>query len=177
MRLAAALPLIAGLALAACQADDKPKTEDQVRGEAAKLAKPVPGQYRSTSKLISFEVPGMSTEQSERIKQMFASNMQGRTYCLTEAEADKGFEEAMKKLPQGKCSYDRFSVSGNYLEAQLSCETGKDMKGVIGLKGTVSETGSQITMSVEQGAPGMEGNKLKVVAEVASERTGDCAGG
>lgn len=177
MRLLAALPIAAALLLTACQADDQPKTEEQVRGEADKLAKPVPGQYRSTSKLVSFEVPGMDPAQSARIRDMFASTMQGREYCLTEAEADKGFAEAMKKLPQGKCSYDRFSVSGNYLEAQLTCETGKDMKGVIGLKGTISETGSQISMSVEQAAPGKPGDKLKVVAEVASERVGDCPRG
>jgi len=175
MRLLIALPLAAAIMLAGCKSEDKPKSEDEVRKEATKLANPVPGLYRSTSKLVSFEVPGMPAAQADRVRQMFSAGDQGREYCLSAEEASKGFGEAMKKLPQGKCSYDRFNVSGNMLDAQLTCQTGQDMTGVVGMKGTVTETGSQMTMSIDQSVGnGAQGHALKIVAEVKSERIGDC---
>ena len=177
MRLIFTLPLVAALALAGCgKADDKPKSEAEVKQAAAQLANPKPGMYRSTSKLVSFEVPGMAPAQSARLKEMFSTTQQGRDYCLTPEDAEKGFEAAMQKLPQGSCQYDRFNVSGAKLDAQMTCVTGKDMKALITLVGTVGEEGSQMRMSVNQSAPGGQVGGMKMVADVASQRTGDCTG-
>lgn len=172
-----ALALLATAALVAgcSKKDDGPKTEEQVRAEAANLAHPLPGQYRSTFRIVSFEIPGMPADQQERMRAMFASAQRGQEYCLTPEQAAKGFEEAMKKLPQGKCAYDRFSVDGGNLDAQLTCETGQGMKSTIGMKGTVSQNGSQMTMSVDQKAAQLPSGSMKMVAEVASQRIGDCA--
>lgn len=171
------LPLVAALAISACGRDDKPKSEEEVKDAMANMVKPKPGMYRSTAKLVSFEVPGMPPAQAERLKQVF-SQEQGRDVCLSKAEADKGYEEMTKKLAaQGKCRYDRFDARGGTLDAKLSCETGKDMHATIELKGTISEEGSRMRMQVEQAAPNLPGGgKVKMVAEVASQRTGDCAG-
>lgn len=170
-----ALPLAAALVLSACSKEaDKPKSEDEVRAAAAQMAHPEPGQYRSTFKVVSFEVPGMPAAQQDRMRQMFANSQRGQEYCLTPEQAAKGFEEAMKKLPQGKCTYDRFNVSGTDLDAQLTCETGQGMKSTIGMKGTVSSTGSQLTMSMDNKSAQLPGGGMKMVAEVASQRIGDC---
>jgi hypothetical protein len=168
-----AAPLLAVLALTACK--DQPKTADQVKQEMAQMPKPKPGLYRSTSKLISFEVPGMPQQQQDQFKQIF-SQQTGRDFCLTKAEAAKGYEEMTKKLAEGKCTYDKFEASGSSLDAKMSCETGKDMKATVAMKGTMSTESSQMTMTVEQSSPQLPGKSMKITAEVASTRVGDCPG-
>lgn len=168
-----AAPLVAALALTGCK--DEPKTADQVKQEMAAMPKPKPGLYRSTSKLISLEMPGMPQAQQDQLKQVF-SQAQGRDFCLTKAEADKGYEEMTKKLAEGKCSYDKFEANGSNLDAKMSCETGKDMKATVAMKGDISAEGSKMTMTIEQSAPQLAGKTMKITAEVASVRTGDCPG-
>lgn len=177
MRSIIVLPLVAALALTACGRDDKPKSEEEVKDAMANMVKPKPGLYRSTAKLVSFDVPGMPPAQSERLKEVF-SQQQGRDFCLTKAEADKGYEEMTKKLAEGNCKYDRFDARGGTLDAKLSCQTGKDMTATIEMKGTIGEEGSQMHMKVNQAAPQLpNGGAVKMEAEVASQRIGDCPSG
>ena len=178
MRLVLALPVLAGLILAGCDAADEPRTQAEAEEAARQLVKPKPGLYRSTSTLVSFEVPGMSPAQAEQMRQMFSTTAQGREYCLTPEEANEGMEGALKKLAEGQCTYDRFNADGEVLDAKLTCETGRDMKATIVMKGTMSAEGSQMKMEVEQSAPGAPGGAaVKMVAEIASQRIGDCPRG
>ena len=51
------------LALTACDSADKgPKTLEQAKKEAAKLDRPEPGQYRQSTKITKFDVPGAPPE-------------------------------------------------------------------------------------------------------------------
>jgi major membrane immunogen (membrane-anchored lipoprotein) len=175
MRSIVALPLAAAVLLTACDSGDEPKSVEEVKQEMAGMVKPRPGLYRSTSKVVSFEVPGMPAAQAERMKQMFSTTEKGTEFCLTPQEADKGFEEMTKKLAEGNCTYDRFETEGDRLDAKLTCETGEKMKATIEMKGTMGAEGSQMTMSVNQTPPGVpKGGAVKMVAEVASRRVGDC---
>lgn len=175
MRAIIIVPVALALSLAACKKAEAPKTEAQVSEAAAQIAKPQAGQYRMTSKLVTFEVPGMPAAQQERFRQMFATAAQGSEYCLTPEQAEMGFQEAMKKLPQGKCTYDKFNVDGSKLDAQLSCETGKGMKAQIGMNGRVTTTGSNMEMTVNQAAPaGVPTGGIKMVMQVETTRIGDC---
>lgn len=173
MRSIIVLPLMAALALAACGRDDKPKSEEEVQDAMANMVKPRPGLYRSTAKIVSFEVPGMPAAQAERLKEVFSQ--QGRDFCLTKAEADKGYREMTRKLAEGNCAYDRFDARSGKLDAKLTCQTGKDMKATIEMKGTISAEGSQMRMNVVQAAPNDTSVKMEV--DIASQRTGDCPGG
>ena len=178
MRLVLAVPLLAGLVLAGCNAGDEPRSQQEAEEVARQMVKPRPGLYRSTSKLVSFEVPGMPPAQAEQMRQMFSTTAQGREYCLTPEEANQGMEGALKKLAEGQCSYDRFNADGEALDAKLTCKTGQDMTATIVMKGTMSAEGSQMKMEVEQSAPGAPGGKgVKMAAEIASERIGDCPRG
>ncbi|HMO69215.1 MAG TPA: DUF3617 domain-containing protein [Novosphingobium sp.] len=178
MRLVLAVPVFAGLALAGCNAGDEPRSQAEAEEVARQMVKPMPGLYRSTSRLVSFDVPGMPPAQAEQLRQMFSTTAQGREYCLTPEEAGQGMEGALKKLAEGKCSYDRFNADGEVLDAKLTCETGRDMKATIAMKGTMSADGSQMRMEVEQSMPGAPGgSSVKMVAEIASERIGECPRG
>jgi hypothetical protein len=177
MRSILLLPLAAAAFLTACDSADKPKSPDEVKQEMARIDRPTPGLYRTTSKVVDFQVPGMEPAQAEKMKAMFSTTSEGREYCLTKEEADKGWEEATKKLAEGNCKYERFDASNGKMDAKLSCETGQGMKSTIEMKGTMTSEGSQMTMSVDQSAPGLPGRgNIKMVAEVASERVGDCPG-
>ncbi len=174
MRAIFGMPLAAALLVCGCNNAGKPKSEDEVKDTIAQMDKPRPGQYRSTAKLISFEVPGMPPAQAERLKDMFSAS-QGRDFCLTQADADKGFGEMTKRLAQGNCNYDRFSADGGTLDAHLTCQTGKGMSAVIAMKGTINSEGSHMTMQVDQKSSALPGGGMKMVADVASVRTGDCS--
>lgn len=176
MRSIFVLPLAAAAFLTACDSADEPKSPEQVQQEMAGLDRPAPGLYRTTSKVVDFQVPGMDPAQAERMRGMFSTAGEGREYCLTKEEADKGWEEATKKLAEGNCKYDRFEASGGTLDARLSCETGQDMRSTIEMKGTITSDGSQMTMSVDQSAAELPGGGIKMIAEVASQRIGDCPG-
>lgn len=175
MRSKIVLSLAAVLALSACNSADKPKSPDEVQDEIAQMTKPQPGLYRSTSTLVSLEMPGAPAEAVEAMRRMFSAQG-GQEFCLTQAEADKGYEEMTRKLAQGNCTYDRFNANAGSLDAKLTCEVAEGARAVIEMQGTVSETGSKMTMRVNQSAPGMPAGGMTMVANVSSERVGDCPG-
>lgn len=179
MRSIIVLPLVAIAMLTACDSADKPKSPEEVKKEVAKVERPQPGLYRTSSKVVSFEVPGMPPAEAQRMKAMFSSTNQSRDYCLTQEEADKGWEAVTTKLAEGNCKYDRFEASSGTLDAKLTCETGQGMKSTIEMKGTMTSTGSNMTMTMAQAAPQMAGGKdgIRMVAEVSSQRVGDCPPG
>lgn len=172
------LPLAAAAFLTACDSSSEPKSPEDVKQEMARMDRPTPGLYRTTSRVVDFQVPGMSPAEAEKMKAMFTTTSQSGEYCLTKEDAEKGWEEATRKLAEGNCKYDRFEASGGTLDAKLSCETGQGMTAIVEMKGTMTSEGSQMTMSVNQSAPAMtDGGNIKMVSEVASQRIGDCPGG
>lgn len=172
MRSTFVLPLVAALALTACGKSDGPKSGEEVKEAMESMVKPTPGLYRSSMKLTNIEMPGVPEAQVNQMKTAMASAQQGGEFCLTQADADKGYEEMTKKLAQGNCTFDRFDASGNNIDAKLSCQTAQNQKGTVEMKGTVSETGSTMNMTVEQPMP--TGSNMKMSMEVKSERIGDC---
>ncbi len=180
MRFTIALPLIAAIALAGCNKEpDGPKTAEQIKAEASQLAKPLPGQYRSTVKLTNFSIPGMPAEKAAQLKGMFSATGKSSEFCLSPADADKGFEEFSKRMAQGKCSFEKFNATAGTLDAKMTCQTGKGMTGTYEMHGTFSATGSQMAMKVNQSAAGqmagMPGGGMMMEAEVTNERIGDCS--
>ncbi len=180
MRLIIAVPLLTAIALAGCSKEpDSPKTADQVKAEARQLVKPQPGQYRSTVKITNFSIPGMPAAQAERMKGMFSASGKSTEFCLSPADADKGFEEFSKRMAQGKCSFDQFNATSGTLDAKMTCQTGKGMTGTYQMHGTFSATGSQMAMKVNQSTAGqiagMPGAGMVMEAEVINQRIGDCS--
>ncbi len=175
---AVAIVIVAAVALAGCK-QAPPKTADEVKQAVSQLDKPLPGLYRSTIKLAEFSVPGMSAAQSERMRTMFDS-AQSRDFCLTAADAAKGYEEMTRRLAQGKCTYDRFDAAGSTIDAAMTCEAMPGTSSKVVLKGMVTPEGSQMHMTVEQSLPGMGAaarigvGGMKMVADVTSNRVGDC---
>ncbi len=171
------------VALAACGSNDKesatPKSADEVIAEAGKLEKPLPGRYETKVDLINFTVPGLPKAQAEQMKSMMGgTNREGSTYCLTDEEAQKGFEESIRKMTEGtgqmKCEFDRFAVDGGKLDAALTCSAPQGMTSDIALDGTASAEASTMHMKMTQKAKMIPGGEMRMEMRMTSRRMGDC---
>lgn len=147
---------------------------------AAALPRPEPGLYRSTMTLVSLDAPGMPPAMATQMKGMFARRQGGNEFCLHPDEAQKGYEERVKKLAgRPNCAFDRYAAGGGSLDAQLTCSGEQGAKTVLGMKGQMTPTGSDVTMTMDQSAPHMpQGSPMaggmKMTMRVKSERIGDC---
>jgi hypothetical protein len=171
------LPLTLGISLAACDSADKgPKSLDEAKAEARQMERPEPGQYRQTTKFTKFDVPGAPPQMMEQIKTMMSGKGETSTYCLSQADSAKGFEEMFKKVGEGDCKYDRFDASANTIDAILVCNTAPGATARLTMNGTVSKTGSNVKVDVEQKGDKSPMANATIAMDIKSERLGDCPG-
>ncbi|MFC0683389.1 DUF3617 domain-containing protein [Novosphingobium clariflavum] len=182
-RMAAVSIVGLALVLAACSSKEpksgEPKSMDEVKEEAAQLQRPKPGQYMQKVEITKMDVPGMPSEAAEQMKTMMAKG-QVNQFCLTQAEADKGYRDMFDGIGRGReCSYSRFEVDGGKLDAQMDCKSsgqGADNQGTatIKLAGTVGEQGSDVTVDMDMsGGPAPMG-QMKMAMHMTTQRVGDC---
>jgi len=178
MRPVAVLPLLAAFALAACgsqTADDAPKTLEEVAKEAERMEKPEPGQYESTMKILDLSIPGLPADQAAQMKQMMGSmSSQTHSFCLTEEEANQGFEEMIRKSQQGECTFDRFNATANAIDAKMTCKAEEGGDATITMKGTMHATSSTMDMEMDQNNADIPGGKMHMKMQVTSKRVGEC---
>lgn len=185
--LAGPLTLALALALAGCGSKDDaakggaandgaPKSAEQVKQEAAKLDRPEPGEYRQVTEITGLEVPGMPKEMAEQMKSAVKASQEG-TFCLTQADADKGFKDMFNDIGKGnQCTYSKFDVDGGNLDAQMECQSQQQGKAVMKLKGTVTDKGSDVTVAMDTtGGPPPMGT-MKMTMHMTTTRLGDCKG-
>ncbi|AXB75741.1 DUF3617 domain-containing protein [Novosphingobium sp. P6W] len=170
---------LAALALAGCGSKDDakdgaPKSIEQVKKEADKLVKPEPGEYRQVMEIKSLEVPGMPKEAAEQMKGAMKASQEG-TFCLTKADADRGFKDMFNDVGKGnQCTYSKFDVDGGALDAQMECQSQQAGKAVMKMKGTVTEKGSDVTVAMDtNGGPPPMGT-MKMTMHMTTTRLGDC---
>lgn len=160
-------------------ADATATTPAEVQSQVAQMVKPRPGMYRTTMRVIKFEIPGMPAAQSERMKGMFSNAGTAREFCVTEEMSERGYRDYSKNLAQGNCTVDSFAASGGTINSAMTCQTGRGATSKVAMNGTVTPDGSTVHMKMEQQMPPGMPVKLGAVnmeMEVVSERTGDCAG-
>ena len=179
MRMKLTLPVAAlatALLLAGCGKSDTPKTPEEAAKEAAAtMEKPEPGKYKSSVKILEFDIPGLPKDQAEQMKGMMGGAGQSHEFCLTKADVDKGYEEMIKKSSQGNCKFEKFEASKNAIDAKMTCDMGNNSKSTMTMAGTTSSTSSKMTMDIDATNPQMPGGKMHTKMEVTNERIGDCA--
>ncbi|WP_423142980.1 DUF3617 domain-containing protein [Parablastomonas sp. CN1-191] len=161
------------LALAGCKKDGPPSVAD-VKKEAAQIARPDPGRYRSTVTVTRLSFPGMDPAMAQRMQGMFATSGQAQEFCLTRAEADKGYEAFISRVGQGDCTYDRFDASHGSLNARMTCRTGQGLVGKYDLKGQFTARSSDLAMQVQQLAGGLPGAGMTLAAHVVTRWQSTC---
>jgi len=179
MRKSFILPLIA-LALAACGSEPAgEKSAEEIIAEASQMASPLPGLYEYRSELKEFSMPGIPAAQVDMMKQQFSANAnKTNTFCLTQAQADTGFEDMVRQMGDMggtmQCKFSQFDASGAKLDAQLNCSGDGGMTMNIGMDGTLEPERSDVTMTMKGGssiAPGME---MTMIVRGQNTRVGDC---
>lgn len=164
--------------LAACDQPDKgPKSMEQAKQEAAQLERPDPGQYQQTTRITKFEVPGAPPEMVAQIRKMMEGQGGNLSYCLSKADTEKGFEEMFRKGAQGDCKYDRFDASANTIDAIMTCNSGEGGSAKMTMNGTVSATGSKVTVNVEQKNDKSPMGNANIAMVLDTKRIGDCPAG
>jgi len=174
MQMTFAMAALAGaLALAGCGKSDGAPSAAEIKAESAKLPKQKPGRYTSLTKMTDFAIEGVGPQDADRIRrEMLAINGQSRTVCVTQEEADRGFEDLVNELQAGTCKTESFAVDGNRLTAQLACTTQQGVTSKIGVSGTNTTDTAHTRLTIAQ--QNKAGVTMKMVMEVDSLREGDC---
>jgi hypothetical protein len=170
------LPLLA-LGLAACgDSAEEPKSQEDVVAAMEELAKPEPGQYKTTTEILELSVPGLSADQTEQMKQMGQLGGGDSERCLTEEEASRGFEDMVRDMGNAdenmKCDFVKFDVDGSDLDAKMKCDGPSGTGAEMVMSGTVEsgETDLAMDMKVDAGPMGEMNMKMKM----NSKRVGPC---
>ncbi len=133
------------------------------------------GEWKSTSAIEDMTIPGMSAEESARMKQVMAkSGIHEFTTCLTEEDV---------KQPEGKfftgndqCRYDHFTMSRGKIDAAMRCSgNGGGGDQLMTLTGTYAPDSYRMRMEMKGGgAPGASGT-MTMRMRVDSKRIGECS--
>jgi len=176
MRAIHALPALAAIILSACGgADDKAAeglSAQDVAAEAQDVVKPEPGQYSSTVELLEFEIPGMTDAMKEQMKAQAQSGLaQGNSFCMTAEQADP--KTMVQNIAESDCTFNRFDVNGGTIKADMVCKGNGGPEGHVQMDGTMTATGSVMTMAMQQSMGNMGTVSMKM--RVTSRRTGECS--
>ncbi len=166
--------------LASCGSD--PMSSEAVLDEAASLEKPRAGLYLTETELVSFEVPGLPPEEADRFRtQMGGLAASPQESCVTQEQADKGFEDLLKTIGEGinglTCGFEEFTTDPPQVDAVLVCEGAAAMKAEIAFAGTADAVSMDMTMDMEASSPLIPGQSMEMAFAVSAERIGDCAPG
>lgn len=111
--------------------------------------KPKAGQYKATVQMIDAKVPGISADQMNQ-----AGMNTTVEYCVTKEQAENGFQDMMSQGQEGDCSYEKFDLEGDQLDAVLVCKAaGGEMR--MAMEGTVGATKTETNMTMTSQIPGV----------------------
>lgn len=182
MRLLYTLPLVAGLALAACggsdTVEDPANNPEDVAAALASLPNPEPGEYRITGELVEFTVPGMSEEETQMVQGMMAAVFaEPQIQCLTEEQAAEGYQRFISDMGQDNdaCEMASFESTDNSFTARMNCADETGNSGTMTYEGEVTGNSMGMTMTVDGSDPNM--GTMHMVVRMNSERTGECTAG
>ena len=178
MRLSISLPLLAALALTACNKGGAPSSDAASSGGAnGKAIAAVqsglhlqPGLYSSKVEITQFDMPGVPPGALGMIKARMAEKQV--TYCLTPADAARGAEAMKERMSKGKCQFGKFDAAGGQIDAVMSCQMGTGTLKVVS-KGTFTDTGTVTQGTADMTMPGGKG--MHMATTTVTQRVGDCS--
>jgi hypothetical protein len=163
-----------GLALL-CGCGERRPDAKQMQAEANKMTKPLPGLYRSTTKLTSFELPGADPEVADTMRDRFAQVLpQVRDVCVTPEAAQRGFADFIRQSQQGDCKTEEFSADTSALRARMTCRLGPKLASTVTMDGTGEPTHSHIDLEIVQTGPSVAGGSETIAMTIDNVRVGDC---
>lgn len=155
--------------------EDAPPSPQQVIEQAGHLPQPLPGRYRSETRLTALDLPGAGEVDAKLLRdRMQAVQPQLREFCLSAAEAQQGFAPLVKQLQQGDCAVAQFSADKGQLQAELTCDAPGHVRARIRMTGTAGQRESQMMLSITQQGPAIPGGRLLLDMEVHNTLIGSC---
>jgi hypothetical protein len=129
--------------------------------------------------MLDFSIPGIPAEQAEKLKGMMGNvGDQTTSFCLTPEEANKGFEESVRKMGQGqgglKCDFNKFDVEGAKIAAEMTCSGAQGMTSEMTIDGTATAQSTSLHMAIRQKAAMIPGGEMRMEMQMDSRRTGEC---
>ena len=163
--------------IAACGDEPADPAGEISIAEAAERAKdsgikPLPGEYRVTVEVLEVEIPGAPEGMVDAMRGAMGGNT--HTYCMTQEDVDKGFEEMARQSQEGQdCSFERFDIDGGDFDGKMVCNVAGQGTMTMTMKGQGSETRSEMDMRMQGNVGGM--GQMNMRMKTTHERLGDCA--
>lgn len=175
------LPILA-IGLASCGSEPDPIPAADIAAEAENLVKPLPGQYKNSTKLVSLESPNLPAETASALKADFERRLAGEsTKCVTEEMAEEGFEKQIEQLANMgngvTCNFTKFDADGGTLDAALACSGPQGMSIAMQMDGQVEPEKQIINNTLAVDLPILPGTEMEIGLEATIERIGDCPAG
>ena len=167
-------PLVAALALAACNNDAEEMSDEQLSAEDVAGIEdngtmPQPGEYATTVELVEFDAEGLDSETLAEARQEFAAGAgEPHLYCVTEETTREAW---LSDMVEAECSLNRLVANEGDFEGAMTCQSDIGLNGRVELAGNATEQGSDMRMTYNVPTQGGEGT-LRM--RVQTNRVGDC---
>lgn len=149
----------------------KPLSSAKVAAEAEKL-KLQPGEWETTAVITDMDVSGLPASATRA-----ATGTPTTTrHCITPEQAARPDAKILSGTRDGHCSYQRFSMAGEKIDAAMTCTPpGAPGKMAMTLTGGYSPTAFAMGTTIKTDLPGNMAMTMK--ASVKGRRIGACATG
>lgn len=155
--------------------EQAPPSPKQIIEQAGGLLQPLPGLYRSETRLTALDLPGASEADAKLLRgRMEVVQPQLREFCLSEQDAKGGFGPFLQQMQDGDCHVASFTVHKGKLRAELTCAPSGNVTAHIRMTGIAGESESRMTLSIRQQGPAIPGGRLLLDMEVHNTRAGSC---
>lgn len=144
-------------------------SENELKAAADEMVRPEPGRYRTTVSLVDIEMPGAPPQAREAMKS--AMQTQTSESCLTQEDADRGFEQMTQNMQNANCKYEKFEMDGSNIDARAVCDADAGTMDMT-MTGTAGRTSSDMTMTMKGNMTGMGEGRMTM--RIQNERIGDC---
>jgi hypothetical protein len=161
--------------LSGCGAADK--KDAAAKGAAAKAPKMQPGEYESTMQIVRMDVPGMADDMKAKMQANLVGQKNSAKHCLTKQQADKDQGDMFKNIAAngGNCTMDSYKVNNGAVAGKMTCTGPTGSRGVMTLRGTVTDSGSDMNMIADMEDKTLPQGKAQMEMSVVTKRIGDCA--
>lgn len=147
----------------------------EILEQASHLEAPLPGLYRSETRLQDFALPGASNRDAQLVRRrMGGVQPQVSQSCLTPDQARQGFAPLVRQLQQGDCRFDNFVANSGQMRAELHCTAPGGVLSHVQMEGTGAASGSTMQLTIEQRGRAIPGGLQTMTLNVVSRRVGSC---
>lgn len=170
------LGLIGLVLLAGC---NKAETSGGAAGVKAGGVKFAPGQWSTTTEIVSMDMPGAPPQMKDAMRSA-AKSAGSKTmgYCLTPEQANKPSSAMFTGPQQNGCAYTKFSMAGGRIDMAMTCKPPQvsGMNVAMTMSGPMTPVTYELAMDQKITSPQLPGGTMTMIAKTTGKRVGECKG-